>query len=386
MSRAARVSGFALVLLLILMGWFTQDPARELTATTFGTIPVGFGAAFELFAGLGLPVARSYAPPNQLARGATVWWMAPAGLCDPPAGASADVAPSDASSLRQWIETGGHALVFVPLACSAVAGIAVPEIVTPDAGASAPQTDDKKAPPPVEQMLTGPIVPSARTIDTPRLKVFRGGDGWTIGARVEGQPFVLEQPIGQGRVVLIADATIFRNAWIARADNAVFAVDLVRAFGVPLFDERAHGLRAEESALLYLATSPAAWFFCGLALLGLLTVWRGHMWPARSLTEEAMGAPTLETFVSALAHLYARTGDWDRVLQRYRDFTVARLRRHFGLPPETPTAVLVERLRTTHRLASDRLGVLTDSRRATSATTLRAQARALDSLVEEAIR
>jgi hypothetical protein len=74
------------------------------------------------------------------------------------------------------------------------------------------------------------------------------------------------------------------------------------------------------------------------------------------------------------------------VAERYRELTLARLRRHFGLPAETPAKMIVERLRRDRRLSPELLGSLAEVETPRGEAALRAQARRLDALVKEAIR
>jgi len=82
--------------------------------------------------------------------------------------------------------------------------------------------------------------------------------------------------------------------------------------------------------------------------------------------------------------LYAATRDHRRVLERYRELTAARLRRHFGLAPDTPLATLIERLRRERRAAPAAIDLLAAGAGARDEAALRAAARALDGLVREA--
>jgi hypothetical protein len=172
---------------------------------------------------------------------------------------------------------------------------------------------------------------------------FEETGGASVRAMVDGRPFVVATPVGKGTLVLVADAAPLRNQWLDKGDAAVFTMDLVRAFGVPHIDERNHGMHLERGALRYLLHSAAVPALLGILLLGLVTVWHGNLWPARTAVTGATPAPTLDAFVDSLAQLYARTGDYARVAERYRQLTAARLRRHFGLPVETPLETLLDR-------------------------------------------
>ncbi len=161
----------------------------------------------------------------------------------------------------------------------------------------------------------------------------------------------------------------------------------MRAFGVPRIDERNHGMHRERDAVRYLLRSAAVPALLGVLLLGLVTVWHGNLWPARTAASGGTPAPTLDAFVDSLAQLYARTGDYARVAERYRMLTAARLRRHFGLPAETPLQTLLDRLRASRRTApTQNLAPLAAPPAVASAETLHAAVRALDALVEDVTR
>jgi hypothetical protein len=121
-------------------------------------------------------------------------------------------------------------------------------------------------------------------------------------------------------------------------------------------------------------------------VLALLYVWAGRALPPRRTPEAIAGAPVLDEFVASLGRLYAGTGDHARVLERYRQLAAARLRRHFGLPAETSLATLVERLARSGRLDAARLAPLTQTAAPSGMAELRAAVRALDAVVNEAIR
>ena len=74
-------SGIAVALALLVAGLLAQPSGRELEATSFGRTPSGYGALYDLLAESGLAVSRSYAAPHTLPADATVWWIAPRGLC-----------------------------------------------------------------------------------------------------------------------------------------------------------------------------------------------------------------------------------------------------------------------------------------------------------------
>jgi hypothetical protein len=454
-SRARR-SALAALLVLTVLGLLWPSERTTLEANSFGTVPSGQRALFELLTELGLPVARSYDPPDALGPEAVVWWIEPRGLCEgeaDAAGQGSGAEPQPAWDPRPWLQAGGTAVVFLPARPSLSLGDARPRLVedsrcerlgpfalpprdeiaareaqtgepgadTAGAGvAGEPESEEPEgrlrdwldgelgedSSPVHAQILEGGRLRRPRSLNGPRLRRFRSAGDFEVGAWLiqapdphspgaggptgvpSREPFVLERAVGAGRLVVVADGSILSNRWLDREDAAPLALDLVRGFGVPALDEREHGLRREQRPLVYLAGSPALGVFAGLALLGLLALWRGAALPRRAIVEVDPSAPELERFVDSLASLYARSRDYARVAQRYRGLSLARVRRHFGLAPEISDAALLARLRGEGRLAPADLAAFDPEAMVPvrSAADLRAAARRLDSLVKEACR
>jgi len=400
MNVAARVSLAVLVAVLVVLGMLRERDDLQVSRTSFGTVPPGYRGAHDVLAALDLPVTRGFAPPARLEPDATVWWLEPEGLCgERPTGTAADGAPPSMAAAewpgRAWIEAGGVAVVMLPQAaprCPSVAGLELParvEVAAPAEPTPAATDAERRRlgwlgadRPAIEQAIDGPL--QARTVQGVGLTTFADGGAWRVRARVEGRPFLLERDLGRGRLVVVADPAPIQNAWLGAADAAPWLADLVRAFGVPRLDEYAHGLRAEGSAARFLARSPAAGLFLGLAVLGGLVAWRGGMLPPRAAgPDPATAAPVLEPFVDALAALYARSRDYDRVARRYRELAVARLGRHLGLPPGTTHTALLERLQAVRPRAAAEARRLLEPGPVRSERELRAVARAIDDLMRE---
>jgi hypothetical protein len=395
MTRTARTAVTALALLTIIgVTWRVHDIEelqRTLAPTTFGKAPAGYGALFDLLSELGLPVARSYDPPELLPSGGTLWWVEPTSVCHsatsmPPV-SKRDLLENSEWPGAEWFNAGGTAVLFLPPAvqgnepCGPVAALALPTRQV----AHVAETSDGE-PKTTAQVVEGTVAPKVRHLELPPLSSFTDAGGWAVAATVDARPFVLEQRSGRGRIVVVADATFLRNAWLDRGDAAPLALDLVRAFGTPLFDEREHGLRAEQNTLRYLARSPALGVFAGLAVFGILFAWRGGALPPRSGLQTDTPAPSTDAFVESLATLYARTGDYAQVFERYRELTAARLRRHFGLHPDTPVRTLVDWLRDYRQVSPHAVHVLADGVPVSSEAGLRAAVQSLDLLVLEATR
>lgn len=408
MRRRAAILAVVVFFGLVIVGLWRGDDDRDLSPTSFGRIPQGYRALYDFLSELGLAVARSYAPPTQLPVHATVWWLEPDRPCEEP---KADDEPPtgrhrgmpelalEGPGLNSWILAGGTAVVFLPPdshVCARdarLAGVALPprEGVARDPAIPAGKPDTKGAAHEPQGSVEGKLARHPRVLDLPAPFTFQGVPGigaeprWEVVARLGGRPFVLWQGLGQGQLVVVADARFLRNSGLDRADAALLVADLVRAYGVPWIDERAHGLVVSRSALAYLVASPAAPFLAGAAILALAFVWFHAATPPRQVAELDPSAPSLDAFVDSLAACYASTRDYARVLERFRELTSRRLRRHFGLPPEAPESQLVERLRRRSALSPKALDLLANGTPLGSARELETAVEQIDRLVREAI-
>ncbi len=405
MSPRARLSAFVLVLVALVLGILFQPSGREFTESSFGVTPRGHGAVLELLRQLEIAATRNYAPSSALPESATLWWVGAPGICDDLHGAAW---PGTA-----WLGRGGTAVVFLEKtslqSCESIAGRRLPlrtdekpaplkapreheailqaaratPMVTPSHGRL-----DAGSPNPNEavhirsESLLGEL--GEYNLDSPGLDTFdEATEPWHVAASLAGKAFVIEQVVGDGRLVVVADDRFLLNELLARADNAVFAVGLAQIFGTPLLDERQRGFRRHDSALLYLLESSALPLFLSLILLGLLFMWQGRALPRRSVVELDRRAPVLGTFVDSLAALYRRSDDLDAVLAAYRVTTLARLRRALRLRHDARDHVLLTQLARSHRLGRDDLRALKQSRPIRDLTQLRAEAEHLDRIFRE---
>jgi hypothetical protein len=416
MRRSARIAAVATFFALVAAGLLLEPGDRELTPTSFGVIPAGYGAAYDLLAELHLPVARSFAGPRTLASGRTVWWVEPAQACvtpaAPPAQAGAGAPdPWSGAPLAAWVADGGTAVVFLPAdpslcaAGSTLAGLALPArrggpepsapAGAPDGGGGAPAgATGAGGAPPGDAPPVGPASPPARSVEVsgsalrrarrvmlPDPLTFEDAGAWRVAAALEGRPFFLAHPIGKGRLVAVADPRFLQNRWLDAGDAAPLTLDLAATYGVPWFDERQHGFTATPGVVVYLVTSPALPFLAGVLLLAGLFAWHGAAVPRRSVAERDLAAPTLASYVDSLAGLYARTRDRRRVIERYRELTFRRLRRSYGLPPDASPASLLERLGRRRDVPPAELAFLAGGGSTEPAGAVERAVEALDSLV-----
>ena len=399
-ARAYLIAAFVA---LVVVALFIPASGIERSPSSFGSAGRGQRALHDLLQELDLCAGRSLTSTARLPERATVWWVEPSGVCDARIALDGlvDILDTEAVSwpARNWIESGGTAVIFLGDAelgrvrCDAIAGF---ELSERTAGSDGLDAAEAGTPPTGAEVavVTGVLTASPRRLAGEGILAFEDALDWSVAASVampsavgeSGGPFVLERELGAGRIAVVADSRFTHNQWLDSEDAAPLAVDLVRHYGIPFFDEREHGFVSESNSARYLAGSPAWPVFAGLALLGALFAWWGTALPARSVEEFDPEAPTLATFVDSMASLYARSRDYSRLSERYRELTAARLRRHFGLSPEVSVSALAERIERDRRTSPGALRSLTDPRPVTSSRELAAAARDLDALTREVTR
>jgi len=135
---------------------------------------------------------------------------------------------------------------------------------------------------------------------------------------------------GEGRAVLLPDASPFANAQLADADNAAFALDAVGGRPVA-FLETVHGYG--EATGIAALPDRAVWALALLALAGLALVWS----MARRFgppEEDAVAlAPPRRDYVEAVAAALAATGDRPGIADAAARAGRRRLAERAGLPP-----------------------------------------------------
>jgi hypothetical protein len=328
MSGAARWTAGTALVLLTLMGFVLQSrTTREFTGGSHGTIPQGYGALFDVFDELELGPHRGHVTGLEPAR--TGWWVSSLGICRP-----RDAEPR-AWDATPWVRRGGTAVLLLPERgqyerCALAGDLPLPHRRALRAG---------KGP----HHLAGDVLRADRALRGRDLARFwKVRDPWRVRATLAGEPFVIERLVGEGRVVAVADGRILQNARLGKPDAALVGVDLVQAFGSPTFDE-AVTARHARSTLSYVAASPALPLFLALGALGLVLTSHGRMVPPRRLDSDMMPEPRLDDLIDSLATLYARAGSATDALRHYRVYARASLRRHFGLPVDTPAALVADR-------------------------------------------
>jgi hypothetical protein len=143
-------------------------------------------------------------------------------------------------------------------------------------------------------------------------------------------------PRREGEIIVVGDAALLTNRFIAEADNSVLAVHLFAPAGERVvFDEFYHGLAVRGNPL-YLLTRPgyAAMAVALLLAVGLWT-WREAVFLGPPLTDAVTRRRDIGEYIDAMARFFRR-GRTSRVflLREVRDGVLNHVCQQVGLAPE----------------------------------------------------
>ena len=309
LAAGALLAVATLVSMLPERGSGTNSPS-----SSYGTGPTGSGAYAQLLGQFGHPVERLR------------------GELEVPAEAGSTLVVLDAELTE---EEAGRVEGFVRSGGRLVAG------GVPTVGWLATMLDDLPsfAPAPVPVAVAGGEAPETEGIGTVHLigvGSFAGAGGFQplLVGRDGGPPVALVGDVGDGRVVLLADATPLQNWLLGMADNAGFGLAVAGPPGTPVaFAEGPHGYLSARG----LAALPGRWRFAlaglGLAALVWLAARSRRLGPPED--EVRPLAPRRRVYVDAVASTLGRTGRpaeaAEPVRLRARSLLLARA----GLPPDT---------------------------------------------------
>lgn len=189
---------------------------------------------------------------------------------------------------------------------------------------------------------------SSGTVEIERAHLEIAGD--VRGAQVALMPY------GKGRIMMVADATLFTNYALAKPDTAVFATNLIRAHALPksgaiYFDEREHnddtpvGAKEVEKTLpYYLWRPPLRYALLQLGFAALL------MW---GLFGRRLGAPVplpvrehvtrASQFAGAMGMLLHKTGRPHAAARILGDEFRRNLAHRLGMSPHDSDEMLAQR-------------------------------------------
>jgi len=156
-----------------------------------------------------------------------------------------------------------------------------------------------------------------------------------------GDATVIEEALGQGRVIGVAAPEILCNGWLETNDNGRLAADLMAMTpGTVAFDEFHHGLGAGGSGDW--TRQPLGEGLFGAALLVFLgLVLRGRAFGPRLAPVGRLGRSAAE-YASAVGHLLRQAGGSALALQVVSEATRRALAARLGLRSDVPLARLDE--------------------------------------------
>lgn len=289
-------------------------------SSAYATAPTGTAAFAELLARRGHPVTPLRGPLDDSlpASGVLV-------VLDPE-----EIADEEVAAVRSWVERGNRLVIG-----------GRPQLWVDDLLDAPPQWS------PAAVLEAEPLAPVPETQAVTTV----GGEGYGSWEDAGGTLPVLgleESPartlasittIGQGRVTLVADTSIFHNRYLARNDNAAFALNVAGPPGTPVhFAEGVHGYGNATG----LAAIPWRWKLAlgGLALAAItwmVAVGR-RLGPPEPEGREL--APPRRAYIDALTTTLARTKRGGEVVAPVRAAARFKIARRSGLAADADELAL----------------------------------------------
>jgi hypothetical protein len=288
--------------------------------SSYATAPEGAAAYAELLHRAGHPVRRIRTPlaDEPLDPGATLVVLDPA-----------RVEPEEADAIGRFVDAGGRLV-----AAGALVRWLERVLDAPPAWGPAGPGD------------ASVVVPAPETAGVETVAFAEGGrweelgGGLPILAGRDG-PVAAVAAQGDGRAVLLADASPLTNAQLARADDAAFALAAAGGEARPVaFLETVHGYG--EATGLGALPARAVWVLAGLALAALALVWSMARRLGPPEDEARVLAPPRRDYVEAIAGALAASGDRAGIAGAAARGARRRLGERAGLPPDAAEPALRE--------------------------------------------
>jgi hypothetical protein len=157
-----------------------------------------------------------------------------------------------------------------------------------------------------------------------------------------GQALVIEEKLGQGRVVAVAAPNYLCNGWLESRDNGRMAADLIGMSPGPVaFDEFHHGLAASTGSGDWTGQPLGLGIFGAALLIFLGLLLRGRAFGPRVQVESGRGRSAAE-YSGAVGHLLRQAGGRGLALEVASEATRRSLAGQLGLRSDVPLARLDE--------------------------------------------
>ena len=295
--RSMKLGLFAALLMLVFVVIVGIDAYQKIRKqpgppSTYNTASAGYKALYLWLREMGVPAKRWESPLKELTREAEVLLM-----MSPRFGPE----PDELKALNTWVRDGGT-LVLVSSPWNAFAK----HFGFEQKG----RTRDQKKEDEKRSFQPGPYIRGQRTIMS---KIHPAIDSAKPEAIVHNRDafgsLIVAREDGKGRVIMIADPSLFSNLHLREGDHARLALDVLLTHlgdGRLLIDEYHHGYGRVTSVAAYVFESKAFVPLLQVALL-LLVLWAAagrRFGPARPLMRETERS-SME-YVRAMAQLFHR--------------------------------------------------------------------------------
>ena len=199
-------------------------------------------------------------------------------------------------------------------------------------------------PVPAEASVGNPALPGVdRVTDNGIAEPFRATADQAVLIRyLQGGALLLEEQLGQGRVLALAAPELICNGWLETADNGRLAADLITMTPGPVaFDEYHHGLSGSGGSRDW--TSQPLGLGLGWAVLTIFVglLFRGRAFGPRLRYGRGSGRSAAE-YAAAVGHLLRQSGGRSLALQVLSEATRRSLAARLGLGRDAPLTRLDE--------------------------------------------
>jgi len=113
--------------------------------------------------------------------------------------------------------------------------------------------------------------------------------GWEVLYSRDGLPVIIERPFRSGQIFLVADSYLFSNEALREERHPALLARIIGSKSQIVFDESHFGIYKIPGIAGLIRTHGLHWFFCGLALIFVLFVWKNSIHfvpPMAGVTDE----------------------------------------------------------------------------------------------------